>query len=234
MKTLWALAALLCLGLPARAEVTIEGPSKVPEHKMVRLRAVGYPHKAGLLWRWDKKKLDGGKQGDRLWLVGPPGTYVIEVVAVLLDKDGNTVVEEASLEVTIGKGPAPGPDPGPDPGPRPNPVSPLAKKLREAYDAEAAADKADSCRLLAEVYDAAAGVIADKKPTRMAGVWAVINAAEGAPKVAGKVLKVQGIFKDHCTQQLPLKASTELNDDLRKKVVDTLKELAAALREAIK
>lgn len=103
------------------AELTIVGVTKVKRDKMVRLEVSGYDAKAAIVWRYDKKKLDGGKSGSKLWLVGPPGEYQIEAMAIRLDDKGTTVVEEAEITLTIGDGT---PDPGPTPKP-PDPVPPV-------------------------------------------------------------------------------------------------------------
>jgi hypothetical protein len=100
---------------------------------MVRLSASGGPEGAALLWRWDRTKLDGGRFGSQLWLTGPPGRHTVEVIAIRLDKDGNTTAEEAFATIVIGDGePLPPPRPptpkdpeSPPPG-RPGKVDPRA------------------------------------------------------------------------------------------------------------
>lgn len=116
-------ACLLCL--PAFADLAIEGETKVKPYKIVRLQAKGYPEKAALIWRWDKKKLDGGRSGDRLWLTGPPGTYTIECMSIRLDDKGNTLVEETDVTVVIEGEVPPTPPVPPVPPVPPEPLSPI-------------------------------------------------------------------------------------------------------------
>lgn len=126
-----ACVLLLAWAGGADAQLSIRGETRVAPYKIVRLQAVGQPDKAAVVWRYDKKALDGGRSGDRLWLTGPPGTYSVEVMSIRLDDKGNTQVDEAEVTVMIGTpGPAPGPTPPvppvppvpPDPPPPPAPI----------------------------------------------------------------------------------------------------------------
>ena len=121
MKKYLALFLACCFSLPLYADITIEGPTKVKRDKLIKLVLKGYDSKAGIIWRFDKKKLDGTAKGDKAWLVGPPGEYVIEVLSLKLDKEGNTIVEEATTTVVVEDGVNPVP-PTPTPTPTPTPV----------------------------------------------------------------------------------------------------------------
>lgn len=119
--TLSALCLVLLAG-PLWADLRIVGETKVRRDRMIRLSVEGKPDKAALLWRYDKKKLDGGVSPDgRVWLVGPPGEYAVECVSILLDKDGRTVIEEAAVTLTVEGAPDPAPPVPPVP---PNPPVP--------------------------------------------------------------------------------------------------------------
>lgn len=112
------------------AGLEIEGGKTFKRDKMVRLKARGYAAKSALVWRYDKKKLDGARWGaskENLNLVGPPGAYLVELMAIRIGADGTTEVEEAELEIKIVEGDTPGPGPGPDPGPGPGPKPPEPK-----------------------------------------------------------------------------------------------------------
>lgn len=123
-----ALFLLLLFPLQSLAELKIIGETKVGQYKIVRLQAKDYPDKSALIWRWDKKKLDGGKNGDRLWLTGPPGQYTIECMSITLDKEGKTQVEEAEAVVTIGESPNPDPKPPEPKPPEPKPDASILGK----------------------------------------------------------------------------------------------------------
>lgn len=126
MKYLVGLAFLLVISTTSLFGLEIEGGTKFKQYKIIRLKAVGHEAKSALIWRYNKKVLDAGKSGDFLWLTGPPGTYVIECMAIRVTADGTTKVDEAEVSITIGDeapGPGPGPTPTP-PGPTPTPPGP--------------------------------------------------------------------------------------------------------------
>ena len=116
----------------------IEGPTAVEPYKIVRIRAVNLPAKAGVLWEVDPEDapLDYATtpSRDRLEFVAPPGRYSVRVLIIQMGEDGVILPLKLRHTVTIGK-PGPGPDPtppgpnppdptppGPTPGPAPIPV----------------------------------------------------------------------------------------------------------------
>lgn len=108
-----SLLLILCADAPLR----IVGDLRVKQHRIARLRAENAPTGAALLWRFDKKRLDGGRVGDALWIVGPPGEHAIEVLAIRL-KDGVTQADEATATLVIEGDAAPAPKPDGKPSPR--------------------------------------------------------------------------------------------------------------------
>jgi hypothetical protein len=125
-KTFLLIALLFSVAPPAHAQLKITGETRCKIHRFVKLQAEGAPAGAALLWRWDKKKLDGGKNGDGLWLVGPPGEYVVELIALRLDKEGKTTIDEASTTITIEGDAPPAPPPAAVP-PKPTPKAALGR-----------------------------------------------------------------------------------------------------------
>ena len=172
-----ALAATLALAAigPARAELKIAGELKVKRDRMVRLRAAGHDKAAAVTWRWDKKKLDGGRSGDRLWLVGPPGEYVVECLAIKLGADGKTEIEEAEVTVSITGDCCPPGAERPPPGP---PVPPVIEKP---------SPKADPVNARARITFGTSGCTATViHPRRKDGRWDLLTAAHCVRAVGQK------------------------------------------------
>lgn len=188
-----AFLLLTALVAPAPADLAIEGPTRVAPYKMVRLQAKGYADKSAVLWRWDKKKLDGGRSGDKLWLTGPPGEYVVECMAIRLDDKGQTVVEEAEVTVTIGepvppKPPEPPPTPKPPaPPPNPAPIAGDGVKVMIVYESEKTREMPAAQQLI--LYSSGFrkyldGVCADDPQTGTKKAWWIIDQNADASSLA--------------------------------------------------
>lgn len=103
----------------------ISGETKYKPHSLVRLRAVGVPEKAGLLWRITPK---GNVQRattsrDICEFAAPPGAYEVEVLVISCKPDGSLDTSEAAVSIVIESchPPEPGPKPPTPPGPGPTP-----------------------------------------------------------------------------------------------------------------
>lgn len=110
MRYLLSLALAALIGTAALGALEITGADRVKRDTFVALKAEGYGDKAALVWRFDKRKLSSVRVGDALFLVGPPGSYQVECLAIRLDKDGKTVVEEAEHTFVIEGEVTPPPD----------------------------------------------------------------------------------------------------------------------------
>lgn len=158
LTLLFALVAWAWLAQQARATLSISGDAKVAPHRMARLTAVGQGEKAAVVWRFDKKKLDAERLGDRILLTGPAGEYLIEAMAVTLAKDGRTTIEEAEFTLVIG-GPAP-PTPPKPPTPAPDGRLGLTKVSRDGFAGVTSPGKAAEAKKLASSHRAHAAAVA--------------------------------------------------------------------------
>ena len=141
---------------------------------VVKLKAIGVPDKAAILWRYDKKNLAGIKAADGTFcLVGAPGTYTVELLAVGV-KDGAAILDETQADITIeGSGPGPGPGPGPAPGPD---VA-LLKAIQDAYTADTSPAKADQLKQLASLYRQASILLSQEGVKTLADLKGALAAA---------------------------------------------------------
>jgi hypothetical protein len=109
----------------ARAEFRITGETKVAPYRFVKLEATGAADKSGFLWDvTPKANVDRWVQKDRLVFVAPPGLYSVRCTAMRLAADGETLIDEASVDVTIGDAPTPTPPTPPVPPTPPTPPTP--------------------------------------------------------------------------------------------------------------
>lgn len=134
-KFLTSLVLLLCLTEFTVAQDTIiDGPRRVPPHKLCRLEVKNVPVKTGTFWSiYPAGKVDIAKmeKGSKLiQFVGPPGEYTVEVLLITVDENGVPGLDKVSVQVILeGEIPPtpptpPGPNPpGPTP-PGPNPPDP--------------------------------------------------------------------------------------------------------------
>jgi hypothetical protein len=116
---------LVCLVLAFAPGVTradairIAGEAKYKPHSLVRLKAEGVDAKAAILWRVHPSKDVQRATSPRgvLEFAAHPGTYEVELL-VISNADGNLMVEEARVSVTIDScTPVPPVPPKPDPKP---------------------------------------------------------------------------------------------------------------------
>jgi hypothetical protein len=136
-----------------------------------------------------------------------------------------TVGEKAGATLVVG-GPAPAPVPPPAPPPPPD--DPLAKRLKAAYDADPAPQKAEAKKDLAELYRQAARLAADPA-VRTAGdlLGRVRKAAEAlAP---GALVGLRKVVAEELAKVLPGDAGEALTAGHRVAAAELFSKLAAAL-----
>ena len=132
-----ALAIPLLLILCATAQAQIEGPDSVGVYRLVRLRSTAVAD--GYAWSVaaqggpvDIQAIGDGRESV---FVGPPGEYVVSLLATTVDWDARQFTQkQSSKRVTItGDGPTP---PGPEPTPpTPTPLPDGTYKLAQfVYD----------------------------------------------------------------------------------------------------
>ena len=160
-KLMLALVAMFSCAIVFAGDLVISTPDKGPtcEYKIAKLTANGYAEKSALLWRYDKTKLDGGKvtpDGKTVWLVGAPGTYLIELIAIKLDSTGQTVVDETSYNLVIERPVPPTPPAPPAPA---LPQTALGTDLQAAYTAETSPAKASYKAKLSAIFKQAVTVV---------------------------------------------------------------------------
>lgn len=121
------------------AALRIVGETQIAPYRVVRLKAVGVPAKAGVIWKVRPLAADApanavdwvGRQNVREpeW-VAPPGQYRVELSVGSMGADGTMALDYTEVIVTIGQAPQPPPvppvppgpvPPGPTPGPAPIP-----------------------------------------------------------------------------------------------------------------
>lgn len=164
MRNAFAIVALVCTALAARAEpVRIAGETKYPPHALVRLKADGVDPKAALLWRVYPGTGVQRASSPRgvLEFAAPPGAYEVELLAITGGEGGALSVEEARVAVEIAAcGPKPDPRPDPKPDPKPDGTKP------------------DAAAALGKVRFGNAGCTATViGPRRPDGKWDVLTAA---------------------------------------------------------
>ncbi len=121
MRSLLLVPLVVALApVTARADtLRIAGETKYKPHSLVRLRAEGVDAKAAILWRVHPSKDVQRATSPRgvLEFAAHPGTYEVELL-VISNTDGNLMVEEARVSVTIEScTPVPPIPPKPDPKP---------------------------------------------------------------------------------------------------------------------
>lgn len=131
--------------------------------KAIKITAMDVDPKAGIIWRFDKNKLDCVVVSKTVrYFVGPAGVYTIEVWTVVLDaKTGETVVDSTDVVLTIVEDGKPVDPVKPDPPtppvpPTPVPTDPLVKAIQDGYTQDQESDKADLKTKFAAMFAAAA------------------------------------------------------------------------------
>lgn len=120
-----AIVAAICAAMgaappaPVCGALAVEGPTTVKAHRMVRLKATGYPVGAAILWDvYPDDKADVEERGDTLLMAAPPGRYTVKVRAIL-SAGGKTEASACRVTVTI-EGDAPASPPATPPATPPD------------------------------------------------------------------------------------------------------------------
>lgn len=231
MRAALSALALLLLAGDARAELRIEGRAAASPYTLVRLSAAGAAPKAGLVWRVSPRTgVDRATTArGRLEFTAPPGTYEVDLTAVIL-QDGETVVEEATLTVVIG-GPAPLPPPQPPPQPPPTPDDPFVADLRAAYRADMGPDRAADLADLATLYRTAGPTVDNPRFTTWGEVVALMGANRKVLLADTALLGVRKRIEVELGKTLPT-TNDPLTPELRTRAKAAFAQVAAALKEA--
>lgn len=149
--------------LASCAGLSIEGPDKVRQHRMVILKPSGGAE--GSAYDWEVSPDDRAhveQRGDELLFTAPPGTYRVTLRAISV-ADGKVGVKKCRLDVTI-EGDAP---------PTPIPVPPPPDKGKPPPDG-----KANPARALLKLRVGSSGCTATViGPRRADGRWDVLTAS---------------------------------------------------------
>lgn len=177
MKTLRLLVLLLVLCGAAFAaapwsddtKLRIAGETTYEPHALVRLKAENVPAKAGILWRVYPSNIDRATTPKSiLEFSAHPGTYQVDLLAIVVGEDQSVEVVEVSVRVTIKSCGPPPIIPPPDPHkPPPDPPKPPPSK-----------GKLDPANAIGRIQFANAGCSATViYPQRADGKWDVLTAA---------------------------------------------------------
>ncbi|MCE9530352.1 MAG: serine protease [Planctomycetes bacterium] len=165
MRLLFSFALLIFSSAVMAAEPTpglrIAGNMTYPAHSLVRLRAEGHDPKAGILWRiYPSANVQRATTARNLLeFAAPPGSYEVELLAIVTGMDGDLKIEESKQTIIVGPTL---PDPKPMP---PAPLPPTEGKL-------------DPINALGRIRFGNAGCTATiVGPRRSDGKWDVLTAA---------------------------------------------------------
>lgn len=211
------LLALLARGLPAVAEVKIEGEARVPNNSFVALKATGDTKDAEFVWHVNGDTTRVVTVNDQVFFNGPPGTYRVYLTSV---RFAEKKIDRAELVVTI-TGPAP---------PVP-PIDQLIKATKEAFDAETDPAKLAQVKALASVYRAATDpVLLGKAPT-WGALFTAMDASAAAVGVKGKLSRVQDVVQAELRAALPWKgeANRALDAAGRDQAIQAFTRIASVL-----
>lgn len=231
------IALLLLIPFTAYAEVKIVGPSNVNPHKLVKLSADGADPKAGLVWRVHPRLEDrASSPKGKLEFVAPPGTYEVELLAIKLSSNGETLVEEARHTVVIGepgpKPPEPGPKP-PEPPTPPEPSDPLFKWLKMAYTNDTSPEKASQLSDLTAGYREAMKLANDATITTVGALNGRIHQGMVRLLAVSDLRNLRDVIGGENKTVLDAPGDTVITSDYRKKAAAHFERIALLL-EAIK
>lgn len=160
----------------------ISGETRYKPHSLVRLKAVGIPDRAGVIWRVYPKKLvqRATTHNHVLEFAAPPGAYEVELFVISQGADGGIVPTEAGATVVIESCHPPEPQPpqpGPNP-PNPNPPQPNPPNPAPPNPAPPGGGRLDPSNAIGRIQFGQAGCSATViAPQRADGRWDVLTAA---------------------------------------------------------
>lgn len=250
MKYMAALILLLAGGFLHAAPVKLQGQGALAGSSSItgkrdtpiKITATEVNPKAGLIWRYDAKKLKAVSCNDaEKHFVGPPGTYEIEVWSVFLDAMGKTSIDSTSVTLTILPAEAdpvvPVPvDPVVPDKPKPKPdtpsADPLIRSFQDAYNADKEPDKAVLKAAYVKTFKAAAtdAVLAKAKTTD--GLFDAMGVLFDADGVSGKIINTQEAVNAYLEKVVP-PVGKPLRDSLKETIKKEFTKIASAL-EAVK
>jgi hypothetical protein len=229
----WPLSAAL-------AELSIKGETSHPLHKLVRLSAEGAAEGSAYIWDVSPEdRVDSIAAKGKLVFTAEAGKYVVKVRAIKLNKDGETVIEEARATVTIGgAGAAPArgskpPEATSTPAPPPA-ADPVEAAIKAAYKADEAPTKAEDAHALSQLYQIAAKELAEDKALATSGqMVTAVTASQEKLLPKERLAGIREIALGELKKVLPTKGTDALTDDHRKKAGDLFSKLAKIV-EALK
>lgn len=205
----------------AAAAVDVEGQTKVARDRLVRLKVALKPGQQADWTVFPPGVVDVQQEPDgRVFFVGPPGTYTVNVLVVDFE---NKTLTRGSVVVTVGDEPPP-----------PQPDDPLVKALKAALAAETDAAKVDLARKLADVYRAGAADADGAAVKTWGDLFQALVARAAAAGVAGKLPAVQAAVAAELKTVLPVTADTPLDAAGRIRARIAFTRVAVALTEAAK
>ncbi len=193
-------------GFPARDSI-INGKRDWPN----KITATDVNPLAGLIWRYDVKKLGVVSMSEtEKYFIGPPGTYQIEVWSVVLDpKTGKTTVDSATVVLNIAPAvddPVIPPGPGPIP-PKPVdpvvPTDPLTRALQDAYNQDKEPDKAAHKTTLASTFRSAKEDVLLNAAKSTAALFDAMEAANKAAGNTGKIMATKAAAATYLKDKIP-------------------------------
>jgi len=218
MKKLAILALLAWASLTHAAPVKLQGQGGIvgssaimgKRDHPIKITATDVNPKAGLIWRYDTKKLKAVSCIDtEKHFVGPPGTYEIEVWSVLLDATGKTIVDSTTVTLTILPADADPVVPKPDDPIPPKPVDPviptdpLTRSLQDAYNADTDVDKAKHKATFAKTFRTATSDEVLTKAKTLGGLFDAMGVLLGVDGAKGKIPKTQEAIHAYLAVPLP-------------------------------
>jgi len=178
---------------PVQAGLRIIGEPVVEPHKLARFTAQGHDPKAALLWRvYPSTGIDRATTARHLLeFTGDPGKYIVELLAIIQDKDGVLKIDEARIQVELrGCGqvpPAPVPPEPAPPSPHVPPAPPSPQPKPDPRPDPKTQGKLDPVNAIGRIRFGASGCTATIiGPRRADGRWDVLTAAHCVSGVGAK------------------------------------------------
>ncbi len=225
MKTAFSIPVFFLLCACACAQ--IEGPEQVGIFRLVKLRSVATAD--GYAWsvasQADTVDIQAIGDGREAVFVGPPGEYVVTLLATTVDWDARQFDQKQSAKrikiVNDDPGPEPGPRPNPTPGPLPDGAYKLAQFSFDAAQQVPATHRHYAARL-ASTFESVAAQLS-------AGTITSITAANNKVKSDNAAI----LGNDRTTWQTWLNAMNTRMTELwgQHQSIQTISGMASAYRE---
>ena len=142
----------------------------------------------------------------------------------------NVPTDPAFTTVVIGDvGPEPGPGPGPGPGPDPSKPDELRDNVRGIYGGLQEADKENSVKQLAQVYQLAVVECDNPKYANLGQLYAAVRSISFQNLKAGKIDPIRDVLANELDKVLGTDPNAALDPTLRKKCKEQFDRVAKIL-----